>query len=304
MDKIAKGLMADGILTGAGGAKWHTSTINKILRNEKYIGDALLQKTYTTDFLTKKWIKNNGTVPQYYVENNHEGIIPKDLYMLVQEELVRRRTVHTSPNSKKRSYSCNHCLSQIIFCAECGEMYRRIHWNNRGTKSIVWRCISQLERTEHACRSRTVNELLLQDISIKAINQTLGDNTNLLRTLQKNIAIAVRQSDCASVEGIDKQLVELQQELLKKANNKEEYDTVADEIFRLRELKEQSTSDSFAREEKLKRITDLQDFIASQETEITEFDEMLVRRLIGKITASADKFTVEFKSGVSVDIEG
>lgn len=83
MDKIAKGLMADGILTGAGGAKWHISTINKILRNEKYIGDALLQKTYTTDFLTKKRIKNNGTVPQYYVENNHEGIIPKDLYMLV-----------------------------------------------------------------------------------------------------------------------------------------------------------------------------------------------------------------------------
>ena len=71
MDKIADGLMADGILTGAGKEKWHTSTINKILRNEKYIGDALLQKTYTTDFLTKKRIKNNGTVPQYYVEDDH-----------------------------------------------------------------------------------------------------------------------------------------------------------------------------------------------------------------------------------------
>ena len=57
MNKIADGLMADGILTGAGKTKWHTSTINKILRNEKYIGDALLQKTYTTDFLTKKRIK-------------------------------------------------------------------------------------------------------------------------------------------------------------------------------------------------------------------------------------------------------
>lgn len=78
MDKIATGLEADGILTGAGKTKWHTSTINKILRNEKYIGDALLQKTYTTDFLTKKRIKNNGTVPQYYVEGDHEPIIPKD----------------------------------------------------------------------------------------------------------------------------------------------------------------------------------------------------------------------------------
>ena len=86
MDKIAAGLMADGILTGAGKEKWHTSTINKILRNEKYMGDALLQKTYTTDFLTKKRIKNNGTVPQYYVEGDHEAIIPKDLFM---EQLLK-----------------------------------------------------------------------------------------------------------------------------------------------------------------------------------------------------------------------
>lgn len=91
MDKIADGLMADGILTGAGKTKWHTSTINKILRNEKYMGDALLQKTYTTDFLTKKQIKNNGTVTQYYVEGDHEAIIPKELFMQVRAELVHRR---------------------------------------------------------------------------------------------------------------------------------------------------------------------------------------------------------------------
>ena len=101
MDKIATGLEADGILTGAGKPRWHTSTINKILRNEKYIGDALLQKTYTTDFLNKTRVKNTGIVPQYYVEGNHEAIIPKDIYMRVQEELVRRRVVKTSANGKK-----------------------------------------------------------------------------------------------------------------------------------------------------------------------------------------------------------
>ena len=66
------------------GKMWHTSTINKILRNEKYIGDALLQKTYTTDFLNKTRVKNNGLVPQYYVEDNHEAIIPKEIYLQVQ----------------------------------------------------------------------------------------------------------------------------------------------------------------------------------------------------------------------------
>lgn len=145
MDKIAAGLERDGILTDAGGKRWHTSTINKILRNEKYIGDALLQKTYTTDFLNKTRVKNNGFVPQYYVEGNHEAIIPKEIYLQVQEELVRRRVVKTSANGKKRNYSCNHCFSQIVICGECGEMFRRLHWNNRGVKSIVWRCISRLE---------------------------------------------------------------------------------------------------------------------------------------------------------------
>ena len=76
-----------------------------VLRNEKYIGDALLQKTYTTDFLTKKRIKNNGTIPQYYVEGDHEAIIPKDIFLLVQEELVRRRLVHTTENGKRRCCS-------------------------------------------------------------------------------------------------------------------------------------------------------------------------------------------------------
>ena len=177
MDRIAKGLEADGILTGAGKTKWWTSTINKILRNEKYIGDALLQKTYTTDFLNKTRVKNNGIVPQYYVEGNHEAIIPKDIFLRVQEELVRRRIVKTSTNGKKRTYSCNHCFAQIVICGECGEMFRRIHWNNRGCKSIVWRCISRLEPTGQECHARTVNETILENVVVQAINTLLGDKS-------------------------------------------------------------------------------------------------------------------------------
>ncbi len=94
------------------------STKYDMLRNEKYMGDALLQKTYTIDVLTKKRIKNNGTVPQYYVESDHEAIIPKELFMQVQAELVRRRVVHVSPTGKKRSFSCNHCFAQMVFCGD------------------------------------------------------------------------------------------------------------------------------------------------------------------------------------------
>ncbi len=92
-------------------------------------------------------------------------------------------------------------------------------------------------------------------------------------------------------------------ELLKKANNKEAYDTIADEIFRLRELKQQTTVDTVSRDEQIKRITALQDFICSQPAELTEFDETLVRRWVQKITVWSDKYTVELKSGIRVDIE-
>ena len=111
----------------------------RLIRDEPnlWIGDALLQKTYTTDFLNKIRVKNNGLVPQYYVEGNHEAIIPKEIYLQIQEELVRRRVVKTSANGKKRSYSCNHCFSQIVICGECGEMFRRLRWNNRGV-NIKW----------------------------------------------------------------------------------------------------------------------------------------------------------------------
>ena len=303
MDKIAAGLMADGILTGAGKTKWWTSTINKILRNEKYIGDALLQKTYTTDFLSKTRIKNNGTVPQYYVEGNHEAIIPKEIFMQVQEELVRRRVVHTSANGRKRNYSSNHCFSQLIFCGECNEMFRRIHWNNRGCKSIVWRCESRLQNTGVACRARTVNEELLQDIILQAINEMVLDKSGYMKMLQENIATVIRNDASASTDEIDTKLLELQKELLQKANNRDDYDSIAEEIFQLRELKAKSETDSVIRDERLARITELCDFLKAQPSEITTFDESLVRRLLQKITVFEDNFTVEFKSGISVDIE-
>lgn len=129
--EIGKGLKADGILTAARKSKWRASTIRNILRNEKYIGDALLQKTVTVDFLNKKRVANTGIVPQYYVEGSHESIIPKQVYYKVQEEMARRANLQTG-TGKRRVYSGKYALSSIVYCAHCGDVYRRTHWNNRG----------------------------------------------------------------------------------------------------------------------------------------------------------------------------
>ena len=109
-------------------------------------------------------------------------------------------------------------------------------------------------------------------------------------------------ADTLSPDGIQARLEELQKELIKKANNKQDYDAIADEIFRLRDQREQSELNSHHREEAMNRIK-LQDFIAGQETDITEVDEALVKKLIEKITVFADHFTVEFKSGITINIE-
>ena len=134
LQEIGKGLEADGILTGAGKKKWRPETVQKILRNEKYIGDALLQKTYTVDFLNKKRVKNTGIMPQYYVEGSHEPIIPRDIYMRVQEEMLRRANLHSGQERKKRVYSSKYALSSIVYCSKCGEIYRRIQWNAHGKR--------------------------------------------------------------------------------------------------------------------------------------------------------------------------
>ena len=302
MLKIARELEADGILNGAGREKWHTSNVNQILRNEKYIGDALLQKTYTVDFLTKKRVKNNGLVPQYYVENSHEAIIPREIFMQVQEELIRRRIVHTSPNGKNRTFSSNHCFAQMMICGNCGEVFRRVHWNNRGKKSVVWRCVSRLENTGLFCDARTVPESQIEQVLVTAINQALCDKDTFLATLQENIETVILHENDQTLADIDARLQELQAELLKLASSKADYEDVADEIYRLREEKQKVQLENVGRDELKKRITDMVDFLRKQPTAITEYDEPLVRRLIEKVIVYEDKFTVEFKSGVTVDV--
>ena len=303
MDKIKKRLETDGIKTGAGGLKWHTSSIKKILTNEKYIGDALLQKTYTVDFLSKKRVANNGIVPQYYVENSHEPIIPREIYMQVQEELVRRSTGHTSSSGKKRNYSCSHTFSQIIFCGKCGEIYRRIHWNNRGKKSIVWRCVSRLENTGLICHARTVPEDLLNSAITEAINDVFNQKEDFIQVLQQNIQKVVNEEDDSSIKEIDQQLEQLQKQLLQLANSKADYNEVADEIFRLRELKHNALVEEAGKKGSKQRILEMVAFLEEQSNELEEYDEKLVRKLLEKVTVFDDKMIVEFKSGFEINLE-
>ena len=121
--------------------------------------------------------------------------------------------------------------------------------------------------------------------------------------LDKKHLIFIRSYQMVTAFLIDEKLMALQQELIQKAQSKEAYDEIADEIFRLRELRQKTTIDTAARDKQIKRINDLQDYIAQQTTHLTEFEESLVRRWIKQITIWDDHITVEMKSGVSIDMD-
>lgn len=138
---------------------------------------------------------------------------------------------------------------------------------------------------------------------VQAINLTLGNRENMMDTLQENIEAVIRQEDGTSSEGIEAKLLELQKELLKLANSKKDYNSVADEIDRLRELKQNALVESAEREGLRQRIREMWEFLEQQSTEITEYDELLVRRLIERSTVYDGRFEVEFKSGAKVNVD-
>ena len=125
----------------------------------------------------------------------------------------------------------------------------------------------------------------------------------MLVALEENIATVFALGDDGSIESINAKLEELQKELLTRANAKKDYNDLADEIDRLRELKQDAMIENAVREGLRQRMAEMQQFLAEQTDEIEEYDETLVRRMIEKITVYEDRFTVEFKSDTSVDVE-
>lgn len=145
-------------------------------------------------------------------------------------------------------------------------------------------------------------ESTIEQVLVTAINQTLCGKDTFLVTLQNNIENVLIHENDQTLDDIDKRLEELQTQLLTLASSKADYEDVADEIYRLHEQKQKAQVESAGRDELRKRIDDMSTFLQEQPTAITEYDEHLVRRLIEKVTVYEDKFTVEFKSGVTVDV--
>ena len=301
---ISKGLESDGILTGAGKKKWYDTTIRKILQNEKYMGDALLQKTYTVDFLSKRRVKNSGEMPQYYVENNHEAIVPRNIFYAVQEEMLKRQNGRLGKNGVKRHYSSNNCFSNIVICANCGDVFRRVHWNNRGKKSIVWRCISRLENRGTKCTARTLPEDELIEATVEAFKRMLTEKNEFLNKLMDSIQSEVTVKPDRSLYDIEEELDALQLQLISRTYSKEDYDDLVEKIYTLKDEKEHFLHEEAGKENHCKNLKAIEEFIQTQDLEDFDFDEKLVRQFIDKILILDKEIEVTFRTGASVRVVG
>ena len=319
--KIKKYLEDREIKTATGQERWHTTVIDNMLCNEKYMGDALLQKTYTVDFMTKKRVVNNGIVPQYYVENDHEAIIPKEIYYRVQEERMRRanlcKAAVTRKKNQKSKYSSLYALTGIVICGKCGHEYRRVTWSRNGQKKIVWRCSNRLTNGVKKCpNSETIKEEALNRAVMEAIHKITCDDREFIETFRQNVISVINTKEALrEEEDYDTLLKNKQEEMLalimenaKAGEYTQEFDAryhaIAEEIQSIKK----NQTETRKREETLRecnqRMYEIDDFLRTTTCRIPEFDNDLVRRLISTVKIiSEEKLMIQFKSGIVVEQE-
>ena len=188
IQNIRQALEDSGVRNAAGTTEWTTSNLRAILTNEKYCGDALLQKTFIKDCISKKAILNTGQLPKVLIQDNHEAIVSREMFDAVQLEIARRRaqdgrTRKSAPTGRGK-FSGKYALSGLLFCAECGTAYRRVVWMQHGEKRAVWRCTSRLDYGKRYClHSPTLDEGPLQQAILSAVNSAMSDHGTLTAQL-------------------------------------------------------------------------------------------------------------------------
>jgi hypothetical protein len=308
--EIAAQLTDEGIFTPTGKVGWHVSTIKSILQNEKYSGNAILQKKYTVDFLSKKQKVNQGEVPQYFVENSHPAIISPATYELVQDEIRRREQLGYSIRSK--------LFTGQIICGECGDFYGAKVWNT-GSKyrSIVWHCNGRYrQKGVRACHTPHLPEESLKAAFIATWTTLLAGRDRYVKeyeaalislagTADFNKQTAVLIAECAETAALVEDCIAanaanaLNQADYQKRYNElvKRYDTAKTTLDALKKDQLERT----ARKEKIGRFLET----LRKSSSVPEvFDEQLYRETVENIIICAkNDIIVRFYSGTEIHVD-
>ncbi len=305
---IANKLSEMGVPTPMHKKKWHHDVVMSILKNEKYKGDALLQKYFTTDFLTKKLKKNEGEIQQYYVEGHHEAIISTAVFELVQAEILRR-------NSSSSKHSGISIFSSKIKCGNCGNWFGSKIWHsNDKYRKVIFQCNHKF-KGECKCTTPHLKEHQIKDIFVSAFNKLIPEKDEILCNME---IIIQTLCDTTSLEEQARtlsdeitMLVAMTQDLINQnayvAQNQEEYQKRYESMTRKYESKKDEynylqikINERNAKAEILRRYTSC---LAEQNNAITEFDGSLWSGLVDFVTVySKEDVRVTFKDGTEIAV--
>lgn len=312
-------LEAEGIPAAGGKPKWSEGALQYLLRNEKYCGDALLQKTYIENCISKKMKKNNGELPKYLVKDHHEAIISRSLFELVQAEIARRagkRKVSDKTSKTQQSkYSSRYALTELLVCGNCGSAYRRVTWAKRGKKKVVWRCISRLDYGTKYCKhSPTIEEEALHTAVLAALNAAMSNREQLIDILKSNLEIILSEKSGNDINPIllESRIRELQKAMMElvavsaKAGNpasyEEKFKEISEEIQSLQKTLErhkalQNGPDAFTLQ-----MENICKALQDAPFECTEYKDSIVRQMIDTIKVmSKDALRIIFKGGYVIE---
>ena len=316
---IAQTLQAEKIEIPGKNLSFSKNMIMNILRNEKYCGDCILQKTVTVDCISKTRKANQGEAPMYIVENNHPAIISREVFNRVQEELIRRQALRAK--SDKTSITATgkyskYALTEVLQCAECGSRYRRVTWTAHGRKKIVWRCISRLDYgTKHCKDSITVEEEALHGAVVRALNRFhTEDESTYLALMKATIGEAIginggsEEIDLLTrrIDTLNKRMLDLVNETVAAGkdveSSEDEFKGISDQIEQLNRriaaIQESVRGDATRQA----RLEEIQSIIAKRNANETQYDDSIVRQMIECIKVHRNgRLTIIFGGGYEIE---
>ncbi len=317
--KIVDALNADGVPSPSKKGDWTDTTVRGLLKNERYCGDVLLQKTYITDPISKKSKKNNGELPKIYIKNNHVPIVSREVFEQVQRESARRtskRKVTKASITEQGRYSSLYALNDILICGECGTPYKRVTWTKRsGEKQIVWRCYKRLDYGTKYCKdSINIDEESLHAAIMEAVRATAGEQAPLIPIVTAELEIGMweKAEGQINVEQIEQRMAEIKAQTMKLIDqsisnhtvdeNKVNLKALSDELRSLHDMLTEYKATSGTQVSIEQKIEDITEFLEQAPIDYTAYDDTLVRQLIDTIKVNSDNtLKIYFKNGLEYE---
>lgn len=319
LSQIKQELEADRVPTAQAVQRWSYQVIHNILTNERYIGDAMLGKTFSTGCINRQIKQNTGERLQSYVENNHPAIIPREMFYRVQEEMARRaskrKVMQRHGKTELGKYSAKYALSELLVCGECGTPYKRCTWARNGKKRIVWRCVSRLEfGTKYCHGSPALDEEKLHQAILEALNEFAQADSEVKEDVLNftRLVWTGQEADGTSLISLKQRLGDItaEQALLldRVLENMDAPDLNAqlkalmDEKQAVQEQIQAMEQEAAQSENRMSRMAELREWMAKLEVN-TEYNDEQVRMAVERITVvDAETIHIKFRyPGLEMD---